>query len=156
MNSNLIDIIAYIVIPIIGSVFFVYILIDGINKLGCNVNIGRTLKYGILVIYAVLLLGLALFQNTFINLFTCVVLLPIIAHFICNNKRIYMIYYLGLTVSEFMLDFLLSALFQILLMYRIAIFTDLRYYVILYVLTSKLLSYILVKLYVWLVTKKKA
>jgi len=155
LNSNLIDIIAYIVIPIIGSVFFVYILIDGINKLGCNVNIGRTLKYGILVIYAVLLLGLSLFQNTFINLFTCVILLPIIAHFICNNKRIYMVYFLGLTVSVFMLDFLLSALFQILIVYRIAIFTDLRYYVILYVLTSKLLSYILVKLYVSLITKKQ-
>ena len=152
---NLIDIITYIVIPVIGSVFFVYILIDGIIKLGCNVNIGRPIKYSIFVIYSVLLLFLSLFQNTFINLFTCVILLPIIAHFICNNKRIYMIYYLGLTISVFMLDFLLSAIFQMLIIYRIAVFTDLRFYVILYVLTSKLLSYILVKLYVRLITKKK-
>ena len=152
---NLIDIITYIAIPMIGSVFFVYILIDGIDKLGCNVNIGKPLKYSILVIYSLLLLGLSLFQSTFINLFTCVILLPIIAHFICNNKRIYMIYYFGLTISVFMLDFLLSAIFQMLLVYRIAIFTDLRYYVILYVLTSKLLSYILIKLFVRFITKKQ-
>lgn len=159
MNRELIMILEQLLLPIAGSFFLFYILADGMIKLGCTEDVGAGKRTVIFAGYSVVALTVILFTPqpyfSVANLLFVAVGFPVLAHFICNRKRIYFIYYLGMTIGAFFLDLLLLLLFQAIVTNGWLYFQKTEFYNILYILMTRLMATIMVRIYVEIVQRRE-
>lgn len=152
-------VVTYIIIPVLGSVFLFYILIDAMIKMGCNLKEKKKRRIPAFVFYSVIALTIFLCfppeWTSFISFVTLVAGLPVMGHIFCNSGRIYMVYYVGLTMMAFVLDILLSVFYQYMIQTGMIYFVQAEFYNLVYIAGSKLITFMLAKGYVYLVRKKE-
>lgn len=160
MSSPIWNVVSMVVIPIVGSIFLFYTVIDGLIKMGCNISISKKKRFLVFAFYVVIALLIIVFTpmqwQVPANLLVVVIGLTIMGHFFCNNKRSYIIYYLGLTVAVIILDLLLIWIYNLLVIYGVLYFVYQDFYHLFYILVSKLITFIMVKIYTMLVRKRES
>ncbi len=154
MAENYLRTIASLFIPILGSAFLIFIMVDSAIRLGVNRLVGKTMRIAAFSIFGVVIIGLAMLQNPMINAVTLVVVFPVLCHYLCNNKKNYLLFYIGISVVTLLIDFSISCLAQVLILNGILYFKDALYYVLLYVPISKIVSFVFLRLYVALIRKR--
>lgn len=157
---TLLTVITYLIIPVLGSVFLFYTLADAIIKMGCNLKVKKKQRIPAFVIYsAAALLVILCFPpewTSMISFLTLVAGLPVMGHIFCNSGRIYVVYYVGLTMAAFVLDILLSVFYQYMIQAGMIYFIQAEFYNLVYIAGSKLITFMLAKGYVYLVRKKES
>ena len=148
-------VIACVIIPILGSVFLIYTMVDSAIRLGVNRRIGNSLRITGFSIFGVVIIGLAMLQNPVINAITLILVFPILCHYLCNDKKNYFLYYIGISVLTILIDVILEFLAQVLVYCGMLYFKNISYYVLLYVPTSKIVTYVFLRLYVAMIRKKQ-
>lgn len=159
MKEQMLFWITYMIIPFLGSLFLFYTLIDAIIKMGCNIRGKRKQRFIAFFLYTVAVMAVFLvLPAEWVSLFSFLSLavgLPLLGHLFCNYKRIYLVYYVGLTVGAFFLDIVLSVLFQLLVQAEIIYFFQTEFYSLVYIVSSKLITFLMAKGYVRLVSQKE-
>ena len=154
MAGNYLRFIASVVIPVLGSAFLIFIMVDSAMRLGLNRLVEKKMRIVSFSIFGALVIGLAMFQNPIINAVALVVIFPVLCHVLCNSKKIYFLFYIGISIVTLLIDFSLSCLAQVLIYNGILYFKDVMYYVLLYVPVSKIVTFVFLRLYVALIRKR--
>lgn len=159
MKGQLFFWIIYVIIPLLGSLFLFYTLIDAMIKMGCNIRGRQKQRFIVFLLYTIASMAVFLvLPAKWVSIFSFISLvvgLSVLGHFFCNTKRIYLLYYVGLTVGTFFLDIVLSVLFQFLVQAEIIYFFQTEFYNLVYIVSSKLITFLMAKGYVLLVRKKE-
>ncbi len=129
-------------------------MVDSAMRLGINRFIEKKIRIASFCIFSALVIGLATFQNPIINAITLVIVFPVLCHFLCNNKKNYFLFYIGISIVTLLIDFSLRCLVQVLIYNGILYFKDAMYYVLLYVPVSKIVTIVFLRLYVALIRKR--
>lgn len=159
MKGQLLFLITYLIIPLLGSLFIFYTLIDAMVKMGCNIRGKKKQRIVAFTLYTLAALAVfLLLPQGWVSSFSflsLVVGLPVLGHFYCNSQRIYVVYYVGLTAGAFFLDLVLTILFQLLVQAGIIYFFQTEFYNLVYIVSSRLITFLMAKGYVLMVRKKE-
>lgn len=157
--NGAVSVLQYVIIPVAGSLFLGYVLSEALIQMGCDRRISVWKRNLIFAVYTVLAVGCLLVvppgMSTAANVLAILVGYPVLAHFICNGSRTYLIYYLGLTAACLAADLLVSWACNMLLFGSILVFIQYEYYLFFYILVSRLVTLLLARIYVALVRRRE-
>lgn len=157
--SGAVSVLKYVVIPIAGSLFLGYVLADALIRMGCDRGMAAWKRNLIFAVYTVLAVGCLLVVppglSIAANLLVIAVGYPVLAHFICNGSRTYLVYYLGLTAACMTADLLVSWGCNMLILTGLLFFLQPEYYGFFYLLLSRLVALLLTRVYVALVRRRE-
>lgn len=155
--TELVQILKNIIVPLISSCFFCYVIVDALIKMGCAADSDKRKRNVVFAVYTAVILLLLIMCPAQLQFHANILLIflgyPIAAHFVCNPRRIYLIYYFGFSAAVFLMDILANILFNCLVVYGILYFNNQDYYLILYILVSRLLTLMMARIYVRLIRR---
>lgn len=147
------DIIIYIVLPLIGSVFIIYAFFYSMERIGTNVIISRWKKRLITWSCITVIIGVSLLGNGILNLIL-LLLIPVTGHFLYHNSRLYIAYYVGFVIGVYLTDCVVMLLIQLLYSSgSIYFINDKAYYVVMEI-TLRFLEFMVLKLFVGIIRRK--
>ncbi len=155
MNNSLLEVLGYLVLPILGSIFVFFILFYSFSKMGCDKHPVKSVKWLVLVIYTAAAIAVSIPGNGIINLIMLLLFAPLIGHLFYHGSRTYLTYYILLTLIIYLLDAFLNMLYVWLIYKGVFYFSDQVYYNILYITTSKLITFAAAKIFVSIVVKRE-
>ena len=101
------NILVYVVLPVIGSFFLMGCLFYGMEQIADTTGKSRKMKLLIYFFYSVLVIFLSLFHNSLINVLTLVAI-PFIGGWVNQTGKLQLIYNFCLVVAVYLLDAFLS------------------------------------------------
>lgn len=154
MTDKYLVILIGIILPLLGSAFLIYSMIDSAVRLGGKRTNSRKRRIVIYIVYGVFATAVSILQSPLLNLLCLAVLFPIMCHFLLNDKKSFFLYYIGISITVLLLDVLISTVFQLLVYCGLLYFKDNLYFVLLYVPISKVVTYLMLRIYVnWIQLK---
>lgn len=154
--NNYIDIVAYIILPIIGSMFIVYACFDFMKKVNRNIYRSKIIYVMAFVLLNVFLL-LAVFSGSMIiNIVTFLVGILLIGHFLYNDSKLYLLYYCLFAICLLFVDLLVSWLLSLAITYGGFYFSSLAYLQITVIFLVRIIEYIYIKLFTNFINRREA
>jgi len=146
------SVIEYILLPLIGSVFILYAIFHSMERIGINIAVNIRKKNLIVLVYIVITLGFALLGNGIINLIL-LLLIPLIGHFLYNNQRLFLVYYIGFVVAIYLTDILVMFAMQLIFENGIIYYADPNAYNIVLIVAVRFIEFMVLKILVWLIQR---
>lgn len=154
--NNYIDIVAYIILPIIGSMFIVYACFDFMKKVNRNIYRSKIIYVMAFVLLNVFLL-LAVFSGSMIiNIVTFLVGILLIGHFLYNDSKLYLLYYCLFAICLLFVDLLVGWLLSLAITYGGLYFSSLAYLQITVIFLVRIIEYIYIKLFTNFINRREA
>lgn len=154
--NNYIDIVAYIILPIIGSMFIVYACFDFMKKVNRNIYRSKIIYVMAFVLLNVFLL-LAVFSGSMIiNIVTFLVGILLIGHFLYNDSKLYLLYYCLFAICLLFVDLLVGWLLSLAITYGGFYFSSLAYLQITVIFLVRIIEYIYIKLFTNFINRREA
>ncbi|MEG1285210.1 MAG: GHKL domain-containing protein [Romboutsia sp.] len=156
MTFSIIDFVAFTLIPIIGNLFFTYMCFEFMIKIERNIykkNIIYIITY---ILVTIFVSGVSLLGNLILNLISIIGVVIIVGHYLYNNTRINLLYYLIFSICLFFCDILSNILIPILVHKFGIYFSSAQYYVMFTIFIVRFLEYIYCKLFVLFINKRDA
>lgn len=149
----MIDIIIYVILPFIGSAFILYSFFYSMGRIGTNIVVSRWKKQIVIWGYIAVSLGMSLLKNGVINLLI-MLLIPAIGHFLYNNLRLYIVYYISFVVAVYLTDAVVTSGLQLLITRGNIYFINSQAYYIVMIFTLRMMEFMVLKLLVGLIQRK--
>lgn len=147
------EIMIYIILPILGSIFLFYAIFDSMRKIGTNREVTVWKKRVVVGTYTAIALFLGIYGNGILNL--CIMLLiPVIGYFFYHNSKVYVFYDFLFVIAVFLTDYLVLLSMNLLLTTGALSFLQMQTYYIMILLTDRLAEFMILKLLVFLIRKK--
>jgi signal transduction histidine kinase len=147
------EIIIFSLLPMIGSLFILYAIFYSMGQIGTNIIVGRFKRILLILLYSAVTLAFSTLQNGVINLFL-MLLIPVIGHYLYNNLRLYIIYYIILVVAVYLTDIMAVFAIQIIYNSGVIYFTDSRALYITFVVAVRFIEFMVLKLLVWIIRRR--
>lgn len=149
----MIDIIIYVILPFIGSAFILYAFFYSMGRIGTNIDLSQWKKQIVIWGYITVSLGTSLLNNGVINLLV-MLLIPVIGHFLYNNLRLYIVYYISFVVAVYLTDAVVTSVLQLLITKGNIYFINSQAYYIVMIFTLRIMEFMVLKLLVGLIQRK--
>ncbi len=147
------EIIAYIIIPIIGSLFMEGCIFYGMYQMGGTEEDKRKIAWWVIIVYAILSVLISLLGSGILNL--CFLgLAPFLAKRIFNTKKSYLVYYFILIAAVFITDGLVIISFQTLMVLGSSLFNSMMLNQILIVVCNRMIEFMVIQVIVFLVRRQ--
>ncbi len=137
--------IIYTILPLLGSIFILYAIFFCMERIGTNITTGRLKKNLIIAGYIAISIAFSLLGNGIINLLI-LLFIPVIGHYLYNNLRLYIVYYTGFVVAEYLTDILSMMLLSLLFQHNILYFVSGQAYYITFLITVRFIEFIILKI----------
>lgn len=154
--NNYIDIVAYIILPIIGSVFIVYACFDFMKKVNRNIYRSKIIYVMAFVLLNVFLLLTVFSGSMIINMVTFLVGILLIGHFLYNDSKLYLLYYCLFAICLLFVDLLVGWLLSLAITYGGLYFSSLAYLQITVIFLVRIIEYIYIKLFTNFINRREA
>lgn len=154
--NSYIDLIAYLILPIIGSVFIVYACFDFMKKVDRNIyrkNISYIFAF---VLFNIALSCSALSGSILVNMVTFLSGILIIGHFLYNDSKLYLLYYCVFALCFLFVDLLVSFFISFVISYGRFYFSSLAYLQITVVFLIRIIEYVYIKLFTNFINRREA
>ncbi|MDU4860087.1 MAG: GHKL domain-containing protein [Terrisporobacter othiniensis] len=154
--NSYIDLIAYLILPIIGSVFIVYACFDFMKKVDRNIyrkKIGYIFAF---VLFNIALSCSALSGSILVNMITFLSGILIIGHFLYNDSKLYLLYYCIFALCFLFVDLLVSFFISFVISYGGFHFSSLAYLQITVVFLIRIIEYVYIKLFTNFINRREA
>lgn len=146
----------YIILPMLGNIFFTYICFYFMRKTERNINKSKKEYIFIYVIFTIIITAISLLGNGAFNLISITIGNILIGHYYYNNSRKYKIYYLVFSICLFICNMLASTSIS-LVIYALNIYiTEPMYQFVIVLVSIRLIEYIYCKLAVLFINKRNA
>lgn len=149
----MIDTIIYMILPFIGSAFILYAFFYSMGRIGTNINVSRWKKQIVIWAYITVSLGMSLLNNGVINLLV-MLFIPVIGHFLYNNLRLYIVYYISLVIAVYLTDMVVISVVQLFIIKGNIYFINSQAYYIVMIFTLRMIEFMVLKLLVGLIQRK--
>lgn len=150
------NVMIYVVFPVIGSVFIICVLFACMREIGTNIEMVRWKRKLILLSYLIGSVGLSLLGNQWLNLLM-ILLVPVIGHFVYNDTRYYLVCYFVFVITLYLVDIFSSVTMVSLYARGVLRFYDNTSYYIMLILTIRLCEFLVMRLLAAVIrTKNKA
>lgn len=143
-----------LILPVLGSVFILIAIFNGMKCIGTNISVSAFKKKLILTVYVVITLLLALAGNGLINLIA-LLFIPVIGHCLYNNLRLYVVYYTGFVVALFLTDILSTLFLQLLFQSGIIYFINQSAYYMVLIITIRFVEFMVLKILVNVIRRRQ-
>ncbi|MFA9464429.1 MAG: sensor histidine kinase [Velocimicrobium sp.] len=150
----MINILISIVLPMIGSIFILYSIFFSMERLGTNISISRLRKNLMVAGYIAVTIVVSLLRNGVINLLILLII-PVMGHYLYNNLRIYISYYLGLIIAVYLTDMLVMAVLQALISRDIIYFVKQESYIIIFQISVRFIEFMVLRLFTAVILRKR-
>lgn len=154
--NSYIDLIAYLILPIIGSVFIVYACFDFMKKVDRNIyrkKIGYIFAF---VLFNIALSCSALSGSILVNMITFLSGILIIGHFLYNDSKLYLLYYCIFALCFLFVDLLVSFFISFVISYGGFYFSSFAYLQITVVFLIRIIEYVYIKLFTNFINRREA
>lgn len=146
-------VIIYILLPLIGSVFIQYSIFHNMNLIGTNIVVSKLRKNLIIWGYIIATIILSFIGNGLLNLLVMLII-PVMGHYLYNNLRLYIVYYMCFIISIYLTDILIRVTIQMLIVKGIIYFTNDQAYYIIILLVIRFIEFMVLKLLVGIIQRK--
>ena len=147
------EIMIYIVLPLLGSIFLFYAIFDSMRKIGTNREVTVWKKRVVVGTYTAISLFLGIYGNGILNL--CMMLLiPVIGYFFYHDSKVYVFYDFLFVIAVYLTDFLVPLCLGLLRATGGISFLQAHSYYIMTILADRLTEFMVLKLLVFLIRKK--
>lgn len=147
------EIMIYIVLPLLGSIFLFYAIFDSMRKIGTNREVTVWKKRVVVGTYTAISLFLGIYGNGILNL--CMMLLiPVIGYFFYHDSKVYVFYDFLFVIAVYLTDFLVPLCMGLLHETGGISFLQAHSYYIMIILADRLTEFMVLKLLVFLIRKK--
>lgn len=150
----MIETLLYFVLPLLGSVFILTSIFNGMKSIGTNITVTASKKNLILTVYMLITLLLSFTGNGLINL-VALLFIPVIVHYLYNNLRLYIVYYTGLVVAFYLTDILSILLLQLMFQAGIIYFINKTAYYMVLIITIRFVEFIVLKILVNVIRRRQ-
>ncbi len=150
----MIETLLYFFLPLLGSVFILISVFNGMKSIGTNITVTAFKKNLILTVYMLITLLLSFTGNGLINLIA-LLFIPVIGHYLYNNLRLYIVYYTGLVVALYLTDILSILLLQLLFQAGIIYFINKTAYYMVLIIAIRFVEFIVLKILVNVIRKRQ-
>ncbi|WP_419726505.1 sensor histidine kinase [Terrisporobacter petrolearius] len=154
--NSYIDLIAYLILPIIGSVFIVYACFDFMKKVDRNIyrkNISYIFAF---VLFNIALSCSAVSGSILVNMITFLSGILIIGHFLYNDSKLYLLYYCIFALCFLFVDLLVSFFISFIISYGGFYFLSLAYLQITVVFLIRIIEYVYIKFFTNFINRREA
>lgn len=154
--NSYIDLIAYLILPIIGSVFIVYACFDFMKKVDRNIyrkNISYIFAF---VLFNIALSCSAVSGSILVNMITFLSGILIIGHFLYNYSKLYLLYYCIFALCFLFVDLLVSFFISFIISYGGFYFSSLAYLQITVVFLIRIIEYVYIKFFTNFINRREA
>lgn len=154
--NNYIDIVAYLILPIIGSMFIVYACFDFMKKVDRNIYRKKMIYILVFILFNIALLFSALSGSMLINLITFSGGILLIGHFLYNDSKLYLLYYCIFAICYIFIEMLVSSFLSFAMAYGRFYFSSLAYLQITVIFLIRILEYVYIKLFTNFINRREA
>lgn len=154
--NNYIDIVAYFILPIIGSIFIVYACFDFMKKVDRNIYRKKMIYILAFILFNIALLFSALSESMLVNLITFSSGILLIGHFLYNDSKLYLLYYCIFAICFLFIDILVNYFLSFAITYGVFYFSSLTYLQITVIFLVRIIEYIYIKLFTNFINKREA
>ncbi len=153
--NNYIDIVAFLILPIIGSAFIIYTCFEFLKKIDRNIYRPKIIYIIAFIVFNIVLFLTAISGSLLINTvgFTSGIL--IIGHFLYNDSKVYLLYYCVFSICFLFIDLLLTWLIPTIVMTKEVYFTSIAYLQIAMIFMIRMIEYVYIKLFTNFINRRK-
>ena len=150
----MIETLLYFVLPLLGSVFILTSIFNGMKSIGTNITVSASKKNLILTVYMLIALLLSLTGNGLVNLIA-LLFIPLIGHYLYNSLRLYIVYYTGFVIALYLTDILSYLLLQLLFQAGIIYFINKTAYYMVLIITVRFVEFMVLKILVNVIRRRQ-
>ncbi|WOO38151.1 GHKL domain-containing protein [Anaerocolumna sp. AGMB13020] len=150
----MIETLLYFVLPLLGSVFILTTIFNGMKSIGTNITVSASKKNLILTVYMLITLLLSFTGNGLVNLIT-LLFIPLLGHYLYNSLRLYVIYYTGFVVALYLTDILSILLLQLLFQAGIIYLINKTAYYMVLIITIRFVEFMVLKILVNVIRRRQ-
>lgn len=150
----MIETLLYFVLPLLGSVFILTSIFNGMKSIGTNITVSASKKNLILTVYMLITLLLSFTGNGLVNLIA-LLFIPLLGHYLYNSLRLYVIYYTGFVVALYLTDILSILLLQLLFQAGIIYLINKTAYYMVLIITIRFVEFMVLKILVNVIRRRQ-
>lgn len=154
--ENYINTIAFVLLPMLGNIFFTYICFYFMGKVEKNIYKKKTAYILVYLIFTIIVSAISLLGNGLLNLVTITIGTILVGSYYYNNSRKYKIYYIAFSVCLFICDILATGIITIVISLLDIHIQNIAYYQIVLVISIRLIEFIYCKLAVLFINRRNA
>lgn len=103
----MINILTYVVVPVLGSFFIMVAMFYFIRQIGTNREAAAWKRRTVAAVYILICIAVSMAGNGILNLLL-MFMFPVIGYFFYNNSRLYVMYDIGFVIAVYLTDFLVT------------------------------------------------
>ncbi|MCR8745579.1 sensor histidine kinase [Romboutsia lituseburensis] len=154
--ENYINTIAFVLLPMLGNIFFTYICFYFMGKVEKNIYKKKSAYILVYLIFTIIVSAVSLLGNGLLNLLTITIGTILVGSYYYNNSRKYKIYYIAFSVCLFICDILATGIITIVISLLNIHIQNIAYYQIVLVISIRLIEFIYCKLAVLFINRRNA
>lgn len=149
------DLIAFIIMPIIGNFFLVYIFFDFMGRAERTIYKKRVYYIIAYIVFSIVATMIVFIGVPILSPISIVIGILLTGYFLYNNSKMYIIYYFIFAISIIFCDILVNQGLSILIQYVGVYFKSIHYFQIFAVITVRFIESIYAKIFVLFIKNKK-
>lgn len=150
------DVVAFIIVPLIGNLFLIYVFFEFMGKIERNIYKHKFVYIISYIAFSIIASSIPLLGMPILSGMSIIVGTMLIGHYLYNNTKLYLLYYFIYSICLLFCDLLINIVNPILVTELGIYFSSPQYYVMFSVLILRLLEYIYSKLFTLLINKRSA
>ena len=153
--NNYIDIVAFLILPIIGSAFIIYTCFEFLKKIDRNIYKPKIIYIIAYIVFNIVLFLTAMSGSLLINIIGFTSGMLIIGHFLYNDSKVYLLYYCVFSICFLFIDLLLTWMIPTIVMTKEVYFTSMAYLQIAMIFMIRMIEYVYIKLFTNFINRRK-
>ncbi|CEP80392.1 GHKL domain-containing protein [Paraclostridium sordellii] len=150
------DVVAFIIVPLIGNLFLIYVFFEFMGKVERNTYKHKFAYIISYIAFSIIASSIPLLGVPILSGMSIIVGNMLIGHYLYNNTKLYLLYYFIYSICLLFCDLLINIVNPILVTELGIYFSSTQSYLMFSVLTLRLLEYIYSKLFTLLINKRSA
>ena len=150
------DVVAFIIVPLIGNLFLIYVFFEFMGKVERNTYKHKFAYVISYIAFSIIASSIPLLGVPILSGMSIIVGNMLIGHYLYNNTKLYLLYYFIYSICLLFCDLLINIVNPILVTELGIYFSSTQSYLMFSVLTLRLLEYIYSKLFTLLINKRSA
>lgn len=154
MDNNSINIVAFIILPIIGSLFIVYACFDFMSKVDRSIYKPKIVYIISYILLTAIMMYTASIGRPIINTVTVIIGLVGAGHFLYNDSKLYLLYYSIFSICLLCVDLLVTVGISIIVNTTSIYFVNIAYYQIIVIISMRIGEYAYIKLFTTFINRR--
>lgn len=146
------EFVAYLVLPVLGSYFLIFSMFYGMEQMGDHRKRGRGLKWIVAAVYTAVDLAVIICGIPALNV-ALMLLIPFLGRWMYHGGKVYLLYYVTLTVAVLLTDAAVGYVLMMTLLGRLYLNNPLLYQV-LFIALIRLIEFVVIRVVVLLVRRR--